>query len=205
MKLSLHISQAMLDKLAESRGDRKFELRVGNGFAIPASDSEFDLTFSRMFIQHFADWPGILSEKARVTRQGGIVLFDFGNQEHLDSASPAYSGGTGFPYDNNPMEPAAYYAVATTEAMTRQANALGLDVVEISPTGLMLANGFQWNAIKAQGIESQDSKLDGLLRSREARELLELIELSLLPLLPKKCGLRKHHRTPSPMSSFGSL
>ena len=209
--VSCDVSQAMLDQVAESRGDREFELRVGSGFEIPAADGEFDLVLSRMMIQHFVDWPAILAEKARVVREGGIVLFDFGNQEHLDATKPEYDDGKGFPYNNDPAEPESYYAVATEEEMARQAKRVGLEVVGISPLGLLLCNGFQWNALKSTGIADQNQKLDDLLKSPEARELLELIELQLMPLLPKSVTygnmtvLRRSERSKAPGVSKPSV
>lgn len=178
-------SRDMLDYLDKVRGDRKFELRHGNGRTIPAATGEFDLTTSRMFIQHFSDWPIILAEKTRVTRNGGIVLFDFGSQEHLDASGVSYEGGRGFPYDTDQTNHTSFYAVATAEAMERQADALGLDVAEISPTGLLLYNGFLWNSLKSEGIKAFNSRLDALLQNESAREMLTLIEREVMPKLPK--------------------
>jgi hypothetical protein len=111
------------------------------------------------------------------------VLFDFGNQEHVDAAG--LSPRDGFPYRDDLTNAGSYYAVATEQAMTRQAAALNLDVVEIAPMGLLLYNGFLWSTMKAAGVEAVNNRLNMLLQSKEACELLALIETTLLPLLPK--------------------
>jgi ubiquinone/menaquinone biosynthesis C-methylase UbiE len=176
------ISQGMLDVLVRERGTRAFELRRGDGFAVPAKDQEFDLVVSRMFIQHFYEWPRVLAEKARVTRPSGVVIFDFGSQEHVDASGLRV--GDGFGYFDDPTNPVTFYASATAEAMRRQADALGLDVVEISPTGLLLANVFLWKKLNAEGVADLNKKLDEILQSKEARALLAIFEETLAPALP---------------------
>lgn len=183
--VSCDISQGMLDKLVEKRGQRKFELRLGSGFKIPAADGEFDMVISRMFIQHFPNWPEILREKARSTRDGGIVLFDFGNLEHVKACDPDLGLRDGFPYSIDSNIPEKFYAVADLKEMHEHAMRCGLEVVEISPNGLLLYNGFVWKALGAAGIPDFNARLDRILESEGARELLFLIEEQVLPLLPK--------------------
>jgi ubiquinone/menaquinone biosynthesis C-methylase UbiE len=179
------ISQGMLDKLAEERGQRDFELRRGSGFEIPAPDGEFDMVISRMFIQHFPDWPKILNEKSRVTRPGGIVLFDFGNREHVDACGPDLGQSDGFPYSADASQPSKFYAVAEAAEMLDRAKQCGLEVVELSPNGLLLYNGFVWKKMGAPTISELNARLDKVLANESARELLFLIEEQVLPLLPK--------------------
>jgi ubiquinone/menaquinone biosynthesis C-methylase UbiE len=179
------VSQAMLDKLASEKGNRKIELRLGNGFKIPAAEEEFDLVVSRMFLQHFPDWPAILKEKARVTRAGGAILFDFGNREHVTAASNPRIIEE-FPYDAETDVPTKYYAVATEEEMRRTAAACGLSVMAIIPHGLMLNNAHLWNALGRQGVEDFYNKLDHLLEDEQARQLLLFIEESFVSLVPKE-------------------
>lgn len=178
-------SQEMLNRLSKERGRRQFELRLGNGFNIPARDGEFDMVISRMFMQHFPNWPMILAEKARVTRSNGIVLFDFANNEHVQACDPELGYDDDFPYCANQEKPEKFYAVASEQEMCDQAVKCGLEVVGIIPNGLLLYNAFVWKKIGAQGINELNSKLDKLLKNDQARELLFLIEESFLPHLPK--------------------
>jgi SAM-dependent methyltransferase len=182
--VSCDVSRDMLNVLERERGDRRIETRCGDAYAIPAADGEFDMVISRMFIQHFVDWPKIVVEKARVTRPGGVVMFDFGNREHLD-ASGLNPAACKFPYGNDPKDSGTFYAVASEEEMREAARAAGLSVEEISPAGLLLYNGFLWIKLGAEGIAEFNRTLDELLVRDGAREMLELIERSVLPLLPK--------------------
>ncbi|HEY1796740.1 MAG TPA: class I SAM-dependent methyltransferase [Stellaceae bacterium] len=179
------VSAGMLEKLADDKGDRDIELRRGDGFAIPAADREFDMVVSRMFIQHFPDWPQILAEKARVTRPGGIVLFDFGNREHLAACDPDLGVADDFPYANSEKNPGKFYAVADEAEMRDRAAACGLDVVQIAPHGLLLYNGFLWKKLGGDGVREFNARLDSILASPEASALLLMIEETLVPLLPK--------------------
>lgn len=183
--VSCDASRAMLDFLEREKGDRPIETRCGDAYAIPAADGEFDMVISRMFIQHFVDWPKILAEKARVTKLGGYVMFDFGNLEHLQASGLSTSNECGFPYGNNPKEPSSFYAVASEEEMRSVARDVGLSVEEISPSGLLLTNGFLWKSIGAEGVGEFNRKVDELLVRDGAREMLGLIESVVLPLLPK--------------------
>jgi ubiquinone/menaquinone biosynthesis C-methylase UbiE len=179
------VSAGMLERLRIERGDRSFELRQGSAFEIPAEDGEFDMVISRMFIQHFPEWSDIVKEKARVTKPGGIVLFDFGNQEHVDACDPNLGKDDEFPYCPDPANPDRLYAFATSEQMASCASDCGLDVVQIAPHGLLLYNAFLWREIGPSGIAAFNDKLGQLLVEPKARELLILVEEQLLPLLPK--------------------
>jgi SAM-dependent methyltransferase len=179
------VSAGMLEKLADEKGDRDIELRRGDGFAVPAADGEFDMVVSRMFIQHFPNWPQILREKSRVTRTGGIVLFDFGNREHLLACDPDLGIADDFPYSCSEKDAGKFYAVADGQEMRERAAECGLDIVEIAPHGLLLYNAFLWKKLGADGIRDFNARLDRLLTSDEASELLLAIEETLVPLLPK--------------------
>lgn len=179
------VSAGMLEKLADDKGGRDIELRRGDGFAVPAADGEFDMVVSRMFIQHFPDWPKVLGEKARVTRPGGTVLFDFGNREHVMACDPNLGAADDFPYSNSENDAGKFYAVADSQEMRDRAAECGLEVVEIAPHGLLLYNAFLWKELGADGIRDFNTRLDRLLASDEANELLMTIEETVLPLLPK--------------------
>jgi 2-polyprenyl-6-hydroxyphenyl methylase/3-demethylubiquinone-9 3-methyltransferase len=179
------VSEGMLAKLADDRGERDIELRQGSGFAIPARDEEFDMVLSRMFIQHFPNWPQVLREKARVTRPGGIILFDFGSREHVMACDPNLGATDDFPYCNREEDAAKFYAVADEQEMHYRAAECGLEVVEIAPYGLLLNNAFLWKRLHADGIREFNDRVDQLLQSEMAKELLLTIEESVLPLLPK--------------------
>lgn len=178
-------SQAMLDQLSAGGGDRKIELRLGNGFDIPAATGEFDLVVSRMFMQHFADWVLILREKARVTRSQGRVLFDFGNREHVELSFPNPVFQDDFPYSTDAAVPARYYAVCSEKEMQTAAAECGLEVEAIIPHGFLLNNIHFWNQVGRNGVDDFNCKLNELLADEGARKLLLFMEESFIAKLPK--------------------
>ena len=179
------VSLQMLEVLVASRGVRNYETRIGTGLSIPARDHEFDAVVSRMFMQHFPDWPNILREKARVTRPGGIVLFDFGNQEHVDKVRRKLNSNTPTPYSDDPEAGAsAFYATSCSANMKSQALACGLEILKIIPHGLFLNNYNFWLAKGPAGVTAFNRRLDQLLVSEEARELFLEIERSFVSTLP---------------------
>ncbi len=183
--VSCDVSCEMLEVLEREKGTRKLEIRCGDAHAIPAADGEFDVVISRMFIQHFVDWPAVVAEKARVTKPGGYVIFDFGNREHFEACGFDRGNDCGFPYGSDPDNFDTFYAHANEDDMRSAAHAAGLSVVEISPVGLLLYNGFLWKALGAEGIHAFDNNLESILLREGARELMALIENAVLPLLPK--------------------
>lgn len=183
--VSCDVSRSMLDVLESEKGDLKLETRCGDAHAIPAEDGEFDAVISRMFIQHFVEWPKILVEKARVVKPGGHVIFDFGNREHFEATGLSAGNDCGFPYENDPAKPTTFYALADEAGMRAAASAAGLQTVEISPAGLLLYNGFFWRKYGTEGVAEFNRTLDALLERDGARDLMVLIEKTILPLLPK--------------------
>ncbi len=181
------ISSGMIEKLAEVRGERQFEIRQGSAFQIPAAKGEFDAVVSRMFIQHFPDWPDIIREQSRVIGPGGKIIFDFSNREHLDAACGTDSVELDyFPYSTDPTIVNKFYAVASETEMARHAGDCGLKVREIVPFGFLLYNMFIWKGLgSAQGVAEFNSHLEDILAKPDARELLLFIEEHAMKHFPK--------------------
>ena len=180
------VSAAMLIRASQNFDGRHIELRQGTGFAIPAQDGEFDMVISRMFLAHFPEWPAILREKARAVRPGGVVLFDFGNREHLADYDP--DRDQQFPYGIDATNPGNFYAVASDAEMRTAAAECGLEVEQIIPHGLLLYNLPFWRALGRDGVDAFNAKLDELLQDPKARDLLFLIEESFVSQLPKSAA-----------------
>lgn len=142
-------SEGMFERFSIEKGERDIDLRLGSGFKIPAEDEEFDAVISRMFIQHFSDWKEILREKARVTKTGGIIFYDFGNSEHLDLAPEAEKPELGFPYSTDPANIPSHYAVCDNATINQVAGELNLEVLSVRPHGLLVANAQFWQEIGA--------------------------------------------------------
>jgi ubiquinone/menaquinone biosynthesis C-methylase UbiE len=71
----LDLSPGML-QLARSRG---LDVREGSVTALPFDDASFDVTCSFKVLAHVPDIGKALSEMARVTRPGGVILAEFYN------------------------------------------------------------------------------------------------------------------------------
>jgi ubiquinone/menaquinone biosynthesis C-methylase UbiE len=71
----IDLSPGML-QLARSRG---LDVREGSVTALPFEDASFDVTCSFKVLAHVPDIGKALSEMARVTRPGGVVLAEFYN------------------------------------------------------------------------------------------------------------------------------
>jgi len=67
-------SEAMLQQARA--GGRYAELVQGDAFALPFPDDSFDAAISLRLLFHFPDPLPILAELARVTRPGGVVVFE---------------------------------------------------------------------------------------------------------------------------------
>jgi ubiquinone/menaquinone biosynthesis C-methylase UbiE len=179
------VSESMLQRFSEEMGARAIELRQGDGFTIPAGDGEFDVVVSRMFIQHFPDWQAILREKARVTRRGGIIFYDFANLEHLALAPGAARGGSGFPYSIEASNPERFYAACSEKELRATARELGMTVVELIPCGLFVANAQLAEACGPQGVAVFDERLNERLRDSAVRDFYVFLEEEFVRKLPK--------------------
>ena len=71
----IDLSPGMLE-LARSRG---LEVKEGSVTALPFDDASFDVTCSFKVLAHVPDIGKALSEMARVTRPGGVILAEFYN------------------------------------------------------------------------------------------------------------------------------
>jgi ubiquinone/menaquinone biosynthesis C-methylase UbiE len=73
--VGIDLSPGMLEK-ARSRG---LDVHEGSVTALPFNDASFDLTCSFKVLAHVPDIGKALSEMARVTRSGGVILAEFYN------------------------------------------------------------------------------------------------------------------------------
>jgi ubiquinone/menaquinone biosynthesis C-methylase UbiE len=71
----IDLSPGMLE-LAKARG---LDVREGSVTALPFEDASFDVTCSFKVLAHVPDIGKALSEMARVTRPGGVILAEFYN------------------------------------------------------------------------------------------------------------------------------
>jgi ubiquinone/menaquinone biosynthesis C-methylase UbiE len=75
----IDLSEGMLGKARE----RGLDVVQGSALALPFADNQFDVTCSFKVLAHIPDIHKALSEMARVTRPGGVVLAEFYNPYSL--------------------------------------------------------------------------------------------------------------------------
>jgi ubiquinone/menaquinone biosynthesis C-methylase UbiE len=77
--IGIDVSDGMLEK-AKSRG---LNVRQGSALDLPFETSSFDVTCSFKVLAHIPEITKVLSEMARVTKPGGVVLAEFYNPYSL--------------------------------------------------------------------------------------------------------------------------
>lgn len=75
----IDLSEGMLAKARE----RGLDVSQGSALQLPFDDAQFDVTCSFKVLAHIPDIAGALSEMARVTRPGGVILAEFYNPYSL--------------------------------------------------------------------------------------------------------------------------
>ncbi len=73
------LSPGMLGR-ARSRG---LDVDEGSATALPFADASFDLAYSFKVLAHIPDWDACMREMVRVTRPGGLLVFDIYNRNSL--------------------------------------------------------------------------------------------------------------------------
>ncbi len=73
------LSPGMLEKARE----RGLDVEIGNATRLPFEDESFDVTCSFKVLAHIPDVAQAVSEMARVTRPGGVLLAEFYNPHSL--------------------------------------------------------------------------------------------------------------------------
>jgi SAM-dependent methyltransferase len=65
--------------LRQARGTGRYQLALGDAFALPFADGSFDAAVALRLLFHFPDPAPIVAELARVTRPGGVVVLETSN------------------------------------------------------------------------------------------------------------------------------
>ena len=73
------LSPGMLEG-ARARG---LDVMEGSATALPFADASFDLAYSFKVLAHIPDWDACMREMVRVTRPGGLLIFDIYNRNSL--------------------------------------------------------------------------------------------------------------------------
>ena len=73
------LSPGMLARALE----RGLDVQQGSATALPFPDASFDLSYSFKVLAHIPDWDACMREMVRVTRPGGLLIFDIYNRNSL--------------------------------------------------------------------------------------------------------------------------
>lgn len=82
---AVDVSLAMLKEAAKG-STASFPMAVCSAFQLPFSDDQFDSVTSFWLLLHFVDWTKILTEKLRVARPEGLVIFELQNRANFERA-----------------------------------------------------------------------------------------------------------------------
>ena len=77
--IGVDLSPGMLARARE----RGLDVKEGSATALPFADASFDLSYSFKVLAHIPDWDACMREMVRVTRPGGLLIFDIYNRNSL--------------------------------------------------------------------------------------------------------------------------
>ena len=69
--------------MLEGARRRGLDVKEGSATALPFPDASFDLAYSFKVLAHIPDWDACMREMVRVTRPGGLLVFDIYNRNSL--------------------------------------------------------------------------------------------------------------------------
>lgn len=182
--IAVDISDDMIKKLNELKGDRIIECRLGNAFALPASDREADVVVSRMFMTHFPDYYMILREMARVVKPGGFIIYSFSSAEHHDAAT-AWRKVDRSNFPLSPEFDGHHYSTLTdVKNLKRLCQSIDLEVVKVVPMGLFYDNAIVAASLGAEKFDSFNQSISNFLKNPDIMEFMIWLDQFVTPNLP---------------------
>lgn len=179
------VSRAMLDLLAEHKGDLPIEIRQGDAHHLSAADDEFDVILSADFLPHFPDWRELLAEQARVCRPGGRILFAFNFAEHRTFAEPFGAANFEHPYSPDPRSGKPFWAECPLEDMIAAGVRCGLTLTEVTPLKFLHDSHAFGGALGTAAYREFQSELGRRLdASSEVAEFFAWLEQTAFQRLP---------------------
>lgn len=119
----IDLSPGMLERAKE----RGLDVTVGSATELPFENNSFDVTCSFKVLAHIPDLPRALSEMARVTRPGGMILAELYNPNSFRGVVKRYG-------------PAREIANATVESQVYTAYHTPKDAAALAPAGCELVD-----------------------------------------------------------------
>lgn len=83
------IAPAMLERLIENAGGRRFPVMLADATRLPLADGSFGAVIASHVLHLIPDWPSAVEEAVRVLRPGGLLLADFGGGPRAPWSGPS--------------------------------------------------------------------------------------------------------------------
>ena len=123
-------------------------LTVGSVFNLPFKNNFFNVVTSMDLMVHFKNYDKILEEKIRVTKKGGLIIFNIGSKEFYEFSQKLFKKKFDPVYDinlNNFSKP--YYCAVTNAEIEKLGHKLGFYLKKSIPYNFFLSNNFFANTI----------------------------------------------------------
>ena len=167
---AIDISESMLKKLDEKKGDKKIKTVVANCENLGFEDSSFDSVVSLDAMIHFPNWQDFLSEQVRIVKKNGIIAFNF------------YSGDNFNVIENNRNKASSYltgghfYANATKDELYEICKKYNLELVKLQPFNFFHQNVFSYGYLTSEEQINFNALLRKMLHSHKIMDLIVQLE-----------------------------
>jgi SAM-dependent methyltransferase len=179
------VSQAMLNKLNEKKGDRGIVTRCADGKRLPFQDNEFDVVTSMDYLLHFPNWTEYLAEMIRVCRDGGLILYNFASKDHAKLSTQFRSQPFRYQYtsDQNDLT-RAFCAECELKELNSVCEGLRVKLVKVHPYGLLFDSWLIGSAVDSEALKRFEDQLEQSLKQEQVLRFLCFVEESLVRHLP---------------------
>jgi protein-L-isoaspartate O-methyltransferase len=176
------ISAEMLEQLRARLGKFKPQLLQGDVFDLPVPNDSFDAIVSRWVLPHFPQWPLSVMEAATKLRPGGVLLFDMCSEPNRALSGPLPPA---FGYDlDGDRDARGFYATVGLGQLRQNADAAGLELVDVSPLGFFRKNAAIAGALGQDGLLEYERELERAFADPGAGAFLRWFEANVSPHLP---------------------
>ena len=179
------VSQAMLNKLNDQKGNRSIATRCVDGKRLPFQDNEFDVVTSLDYLLHFPNWTEYLAEKIRVCRDGGLILYNFSSRDHVDLSKRLGSRSFRYVYSFDPNDRTRSFSAACyLEELNAVCRRLRVKLVNVHPYGLLFNSWLIGSSINSHAYEDFEDRVEQSLADGEVLRFVRFLEESVVRHLP---------------------
>jgi ubiquinone/menaquinone biosynthesis C-methylase UbiE len=171
---AIDISEQLLDKLRSSISDKNLSIEVkrGDAYDIPCRDNEFDVVVARMFLPHFPDWPKVLKEMTRVTKQGGKLIVHFHSRENTALGKKLAMHDCKFSSSEDITNPFNFSAETDDAELNKVSKQAGLLVNGRTPVSFFLHNRLIGYQLGTEAYGMYMSRMQEFLKDKKIEEFV---------------------------------